>query len=456
LDDGLASLPLIIALLALHAVIVLSRAALVNARHGHLRELSETGNLRARHALELSQDPIRLKITAQFTLTLLRFAIAALATVHLAEPLLNAFNAQSLNPTLGYAMVLLLVALFTFLVADLLPLAFGEARADRLAPMAGEVMRLLETGLKPVVVGLSRLIGALIDTWSDGEQGQVTEEEIMSLVDVGQKDGVIEDEEKEMISAVLEFGETLAREVMVPRLDIAALDIETPLAEALNEFVQSGHSRLPVYEETIDNIKGLLYAKDLLNVWRGGGSTQGQIKPLLRPVYFVPETKRADMLFKELQNRKVHLAVVVDEYGSTAGIVTIEDLIEEIVGDIQDEYDFDEEAEFVQLGPDEYRVDGGINLDDFNDLLDVELPMEENDTLGGYILSALGRVAEVGEVVEDDRLHMRVESVEGRRIRNVHVMRKSPPAEKTESETSQADNHATNEVHGEARPSMQS
>ncbi|MBZ0298828.1 MAG: hemolysin family protein, partial [Anaerolineae bacterium] len=214
----------------------------------------------------------------------------------------------------------------------------------------------------------------------------------------------------------------------VPRIDIVAVEINTPLEVALGRFVETGHSRVPVYDEKIDNIEGLLYAKDVLTLWHNGGPKPRTIRELMRPTYFVPESKRADLVLKEMQHSKIHLAVVVDEYGGTAGIVTIENLIEEIVGDIQDEYDLEEEEEYIQLGEDEYTVDASMDVDDFNDLLHVNLPTEDADTLGGYIYSQLGRVPTVGEIVEDDDglLELRVDSIEGRRIRKVHVIRRHP------------------------------
>ena len=154
---------------------------------------------------------------------------------------------------------------------------------------------------------------------------------------------------------------------------------------------------------------------------------QKPIRDLMRPAYFVPETKRADTLFEEMQERKIHLAVVVDEYGGTAGLVTIEDLVEEIVGDIKDEYDVNEEAEYTQIGEDEYVVDGGMNLEDLNELLDIDLPNDENDSIGGYIYSKLGHVPEVGEVIEEPNLLMRVDEVENRRIRKVYIAKRTPP-----------------------------
>jgi CBS domain containing-hemolysin-like protein len=257
----------------------------------------------------------------------------------------------------------------------------------------------------------------------------------MTLVDAGQKEGAIETEEKEMILSVLQFGETMAYEVMVPRPDVVALEISTSFHDALRRFIESGHSRIPVYRDTIDNIEGLLYAKDLLTVFHQNGengtSRPQSIRELMRPAYFVPETKLAGLLLKELQTSKIHMAIVVDEYGGTAGLLTIENLIEEIVGDIQDEYDINEEAEYTVDGPDVYTIDASMNLDDVNELLDVALPTEDSSTLGGFIYSRVGRVPTIGEIVEDSDNHLvlRVESVDGRRIRKVRVERQHQPAD---------------------------
>jgi putative hemolysin len=200
-----------------------------------------------------------------------------------------------------------------------------------------------------------------------------------------------------------------------------ALDVDTPLDKALQTLINSGHSRIPIYEDTIDNIKGLLYAKDLLNLW---GKTPRPLKDIMRKANFVPESKQADVLLHELKRDRIHMVIVVDEYGGTAGLITLEDLIEEIIGDIQDEYDIHEEAEFVQEGPDTFTVDAGITLTDFNDLLNVELSKEDSDTLGGFIFTELGHVPEPGETLDYQNLNFTITSLDGRRIRKVSVIRK--------------------------------
>jgi putative hemolysin len=258
----------------------------------------------------------------------------------------------------------------------------------------------------------------------------VTEDELMTLVDAGQQEGVFEQGEKRMIFSIFRLGDTLAREIMVPRIDILALDIHTPLFEAVDVLLATGHSRVPVFQDTIDNILGLLYAKDLLRIWRAGDQN-ASLQSLLRPAFFVPETKKVDELLSELQARRIHMAIVVDEYGGVAGLVTLEDIVEEIVGEIQDEYDQGEEQLCQAIDGSTFLIQARISLDDFNELLGVELPTEEADTLGGYIYSQIGRVPTGGESLRAAGVELTVEQVTGRRIRKVRAHKlnlDSPPA----------------------------
>jgi CBS domain containing-hemolysin-like protein len=240
----------------------------------------------------------------------------------------------------------------------------------------------------------------------------------MTLVDAGQEEGVFEQEERRMIHSVFQLGDTLVREIMVPRIDMLSLDVTTPLPQAVDELIRSGHSRVPVFTDTVDNLLGLLYAKDLLRVWRQGNQ-QTSLKSLLRPAYFVPEAKKVDELLAEMQSKRVHMAIVVDEYGGVAGLVTLEDIIEEILGEILDEYDQGEEASFQSLADGSFTFLGRIGLDDFNEIMHSSLISDEADTLGGYIYHRLGRVPALGDQVHSGDLLLTVEQVTGRRIRKV-------------------------------------
>ncbi|MDX1992868.1 MAG: hemolysin family protein [bacterium] len=423
-DDSLSGLALILALIALQAVFSLAYAALMNTRTAWLREQEESGNRRAGRVLRLTTESPLLSVTIQVATILLRFAIAGVAVHSFAEPIIA--QSPMVNDTLIVGGVLLVTASIALILGDLVPEAFGSSYPHSLSMGLVDLLRALILLLSPVttvIVALSKGISALLG--SEKLVNTVTEEEIMSMVDAGHTGGSIEEEEKDMIYSVLQLDQTRASEVMVPRIDVVAIDCTKSLEEAGEIFIRSGYSRLPVYEGNIDHIEGILFAKDLLAYWQHSHASRAPktIHDLMRPVYFVPETKRADELLKELQSQKVHMAVVVDEYGGTAGLVTIENIIEEIIGDIQDEFDPPEEKEYEEVGPDEYIVDASIDLDDFNDLIDVELPTDESDTLGGYIYTYFGRVPLEGEVIEEDELRLNVISVEGRRIRKVRVTR---------------------------------
>jgi CBS domain containing-hemolysin-like protein len=249
-----------------------------------------------------------------------------------------------------------------------------------------------------------------------------TEEELENLVVAAQADGVIEQGERRMIKSIFRLGETLAREIMVPRIDMLALDANTSLDEAIQAFRESGHSRVPVYEETVDNTLGLLYSKDLLRMW-GQESHTHSLREFLRPAYFIPEAKKVDELFAEMQSQRVHMAIVVDEYGGIAGLVTLEDIVEEILGEIQDEFDQGEESPYQVLKDGDYLFLGRIDLNDFNEIMESDLPKDEADTLGGYIYNRLGRVPVVGESVWKENLRLTVEQVSARRIRKVRARR---------------------------------
>lgn len=254
------------------------------------------------------------------------------------------------------------------------------------------------------------------------ESNGLTEEARRLLLTTNESSEAIEENEREMIESILGMNETVAREVMVPRLDMVAIEVETSFREALDIVIGAGHSRVPVYEEHIDHIIGILYAKDLLRCFRDG-MTDAPIRELLRPPYFIPASKKVDVLLQEMQKHRVHIATVVDEYGGTAGLVTIEDIIEEIVGDIQDEYDLEEDAYVQMIGPDTYLLNSRLDLYSLSELLDIQLDTDSADTLGGLLFSLMEHVPEQGECVEYQGWRFTVLSLDGRRIEEVRTER---------------------------------
>lgn len=416
---------LLLALVGLHGFVSLLNAVLHNVSRSTLRERADDGDDGARRTLALTEDALQLGMTVSLAHILTRFAIATMLTLLLLDS--DTAAAEAARVWIAIATVVL-GATATLIIGDLAPEALGASHADSLARLAITPMRLLVTIMRPLtalVLLLSRLIARLFG--SKDLVNLVTEEEIMTLVDAGHSGGAIEDEEKDMIYSVLQLDESNARELMTPRIDIIALEVNHTIMQALSAFVESGFSRIPVFEDSIDNVIGLLYAKDILTVLENRDDLESQaIRDLLRPAYFVPETKRADALLKELQAKNVHLAIVVDEYGGTSGLITIENLIEEIIGDIRDEYDFAEEEEFVEVGDGSYLIDASMDLDDVNALLDCSIDTSDADTLGGYIYFILGRVPQASETVSSDILSMTIKSIDGHRIRKVAVRKIAP------------------------------
>lgn len=250
----------------------------------------------------------------------------------------------------------------------------------------------------------------------------MTEEDLKNWVEVGQAEGSLEKGEREMIYSIFQFGDTLAKEIMIPRIDLISLDINATLGEARALFDSAGHSRVPVYEDTVDNIVGLLYAKDLLNIQKDDEVIVNH-RELLRLAYFVPEAKKVDELLAEMQGRSMHMAIVVDEYGGVAGVVTLEDIVEEIVGEIRDEYDETEEMPYVQVNEDEYVFQGRIDLDVFNEVMNSNISTENADTIGGFIYGEIGDVPTGGEIIKANGVTLIVDQVVGRRITKVRAKR---------------------------------
>jgi CBS domain containing-hemolysin-like protein len=273
-----------------------------------------------------------------------------------------------------------------------------------------------------VLTPLTHLMTSVLGEHAEKVTLAVTDETLRDWVENEQPESTLEKGEREMIYSIFRFSETMAKEIMVPRMDVLALDVNTTISEARREFIKAGHSRVPVYEDTIDNVVGLLYAKDLLAVVDGSDTIAAQ-RRLLRQAYFVPEAKKVDELLAEMQSRGVHMVLVVDEYGGVAGVVTLEDIVEEIIGEIRDEYDQGEENLYEQIDENTYLILGRATIDEFNLITDGALSDEYADTLGGFIYGQLGRVPQPGEAVTTDDFEFTVEQVVARRIIKVRVCR---------------------------------
>lgn len=280
---------------------------------------------------------------------------------------------------------------------------------------------------------LTRLMMSLLGEYAEKVTLSVTDESLRDWVNQDQPESTLDQGEREMIYSIFQFSETMTKEIMVPRMDVLALEINTTIRDARKEFIRAGHSRVPVYDDTIDNVVGLLYAKDLLAVVDGEDTIANQ-RQLVRPAYFVPEAKKVDELLTEMQSRGVHMALVVDEYGGMAGVVTLEDIIEEIIGEIRDEYDTGEVDLYEVLEDGSYLIQGRATIDEFNEIMGSHISDEYADTLGGYIYGQLGRVPQSGEKVTNDGFEFTVKNVVDRRILTVQVEKAHPGEEHTGNE----------------------
>jgi len=394
-------------LLVLDLMAFAARTGFLQTTHARLLALREQAGNSTNRALALHAALPRVRATLNLTLVLTRFTLAGLTIWF---TLLRPTVYPSLTAILG----LLVCALLTFWLewsVERMVLRNPESWSIR----SSAFVRLLVLIFSFLLVPLA----STSDSQADGETpATVTEDEVKTLVDAGEEEGVFQGGEKRMIYSIFELSNTIAREIMIPRIDMQALDVHTPLVEAIDALLGAGHSRVPVYEDTVDNTLGLLYAKDLLRAGRQGEKST-DLRGLLRPAYFVPESKKLDGLLAEMQNKRIHMAIVVDEYGGVAGLVTLEDIIEEFLGEIRDEYDIAEEAPYQKLADGSYIFLGRITVDDFNEIMESDLSNEEADTLGGYIYSQLGHVPTVGETVREGNLLLTVEQVSTRRIRKV-------------------------------------
>jgi len=319
------------------------------------------------------------------------------------------------------------MTLLLFVFADVTPKTFAIQQTDRVALFFAPLLVAMRRLVGPLATGLVKLANFIMPGKGLPQGPFITENEIRALAEVASDEEQIEEGEKELIHSIFEFGDTIVREVMVPRPDIVAIEADKTLRDVQALVLRHGFSRIPVFQEDLDNVVGFVFAKDVLKALYQG-KAEMPLTDILRPAHFVPESKKVADLLREMQQQKFHIALVTDEYGSASGLVTLEDLLEELVGEITDEYDR-EEPPVVDLGNGVYRVDGRLGIDEVNELLDTELPDEEWDTVGGLMLGLLGSIPEQGEEVTYQNLVFKAEKVNGRRIAKVLITRRSEEAE---------------------------
>ncbi len=409
-------LVLLLGLLGLSAFFSASETAIFSVNKVKIRHLAEEGNRKAILTRKLLDQPNRLISTILIGNNVVNIGATALATT-LA---IAFFGDTGAGIATGVMTVLVLV------FGEITPKTLAANRAESFSLQVSGYLNSLATLLSPVIKVLNLVTNGIVKLMGGPTDKNpfITEEELRMLVNVGQEEGLIDQDEREMIDSIFEFDDTLVREVMVPRIDIIAVNVNDNLSSVINLIVEVGHSRIPVYEQTIDNIIGVIYAKDLLKNLLVTQENTTEIRRLMRPAYYVPESKKVRDLFAELRKEKVHMAIVLDEYGGTAGLVTIEDMIEEIVGDIQDEFDR-EEKHIETLADGSLRVDARTSIYDINELLELDLPDDEFDTISGLVFHTLGKLPYEGQEVEIDDLHIIVEKIVGRRIAKLRLIKKN-------------------------------
>jgi putative hemolysin len=423
---------ILILLTFLEGFFVAAEIALVSIRRSRVEQLVDEGSSGARRVRRLLEEPGRFLAVSQLGLTVIGFFASAYAAVSLVSGLQALLESLGVNPAAagGTALVVvtIILALFTIIFAELIPKSIALASPERFALVLARPIDLIARALGPLVTvmsGITRWVTRSIGV-DMNQEAAISADELRLIVERGGEQGVLEAEEEQMINAVIELGDRRVHEVMVPRVAIAAVESDATLEQAIDLVVEVGHSRIPVYHDSIDEIVGILYAKDLLPYLKDDAGPRPQLRKLLRPPVLVPESMTVDDLLHEFQRRKVHIAVVLDEYGGTAGLVTIEDLLEEIVGEIQDEYDV-EEPMVVRLSEDEARLDGRASVDDLAELFDTNLGLEdedEYDTVGGLIYHRIGGIPTPGDRVEVDGLTLTVETTDGRRVGKVLAVRR--------------------------------
>ncbi len=441
MDDPGPALSIILKLLLLFVLIIvnaffaMSEIAIISLNDAKMQKLAEEGNKKAKQVVKLTENSSRFLSTIQIGVTLAGFLTSASASQTFADMLTNALMktpvADVIPPGVinGASVILItiLTSYFSLVLGELAPKRIAMQIPEKISFKVVGILLFVASVTKPFVKVLSVSTNAVVRLFGfdpNADEENVTEEEIRMMVDVGGEKGVIEDTQKEMIDNIFEFDDLDAGDIMTHRTEMTAIEVTRSLEEVAELAIENGYSRIPVYEDDPDSIVGVLYAKDLLKYVGHSIPADLSISKVMRKALYVPETQACGDLFKAMNESRTQFAVVVDEYGGTAGIVTLEDVLESIVGNIQDEYD-NEEEEIKQINETTFTVDGTTDLDEVDELVGIELPEGDYDTLGGFVISLLGYLpGEIGEepiVAEYENLRFTVLSIEERRIDKIKV-----------------------------------
>ena len=402
-----------------------TETALTSVGRLRVRFLAEQGSQSAAILQRLRSDPNRFLSTVLFTNTL-ALIVASTATALMSDSILTRAGVSSLWRLWLTLLVSVALSVVLLILAEVTPKTLAIANAERWALVAAGPVDRVASFLGPVLWAVT-IISRGITGGRAARAPYLTEEELLTVLHVSEEQGVIEEQEHQMIHGIIEIGDKTVREVMVPRTDIIAVEKTATLRDIAKLFKEHRHTRVPVYERDIDHVIGLIHTKDLLLYYTLSAPQKFDMDKVLRRIEFTPEQKKVDELLNEMRVKKQHMAIVVDEYGGTAGLVTLEDLLEEIVGEIRDEYDTTEEEMLVVLNEHEARVDAGFPLEELNERL--HLGIEESgdyDSVGGYVHSMLGKIAEAGDSFHAGRARFTVETVKGRRIETIRLTSEDP------------------------------
>lgn len=431
MDNGPSSILLevlfIMVLVLINAFFAASEMAIVSLNRNKINCLAEEGNVKAKYLLKFLNEPSKFLATIQVGITFAGFLASASAATNISKHLSSALNKFSIpgSDEISVVVITVLLSYVTLVFGELFPKRIALQKSEQIAMFAIRPILFISKITSPFVKMLTASTNILVKIFGmnlDNLEEKVSEEEIRSMIKVGEENGVINEIEKDMIDSIFKFDDTLAKEIMTPRINVFALELDTPIDELLNQIAEEQYSRIPVYENDIDNIIGVLYMKDLFIQLKNKDIDNINIKTLLRPAYFVPETKNIDALFRELQSTNNHMAILIDEYGGFSGIVTIEDLIEEIMGNIFDEYD--ENTDYIKkIDSNTYLINGLIPIDEVNESLNLNLPSDDIDTIGGFVVTLLGTIPKDDDdsTVEYDNLKFKIEKVNEKRIEELKV-----------------------------------
>ncbi len=408
------------ALILLNAFFVAAEYGLVTARRTRIQELADEGSRRARLVLRIIADPPRFIAAMQLGVTATSLGIGALG-----EPVLQRVFHPALASVLAVILAFLIITFFHVVVGELMPKGLSLAYSDRVALAVAAPVRAFFLVLKPLIWVLQRSseigLKALGLKAPSGEMGVLSEAELKMLLSRSTEQGEIEHEEREMLYNVFDFADKEVSDVMVPRPEVVALSIDMPPEECLRTAVEQPYTRYPVYRGSLDEIVGILHVRDLFRAAEeAGGIANVSIDGLLRPPHIVPETKDLAALLRDFRRTKEHIVIVVDEYGAMEGIATLEDLLEEIVGEIEDEFDLPDES-VERIDANHIRIHGTFTIDDFNEEFHVSLPEEDYNTVGGFVFGELGHAPHEGDTVEHDGLRFTVFETDGHRIERLEV-----------------------------------